>query len=61
MVTPADIAKVIEIWTGVPVSQMLECERQNLRHLEDDLASVSSARTRRSAPSRAPFAARAPA
>ncbi len=24
-------------WTGVPVSQMLESERQNLRHLEDDL------------------------
>ena len=37
MVTPADIAKVVEVWTGVPVSQMLEGERQNLRHLEDDL------------------------
>ena len=37
MVTPEDIAKVIEAWTGIPVSQMLEGERQNLRHLEDDL------------------------
>src|SRR5579871_3924533 len=37
MVTPADIAKVVETWTRVPVSQMLEGERQNLRHLEDDL------------------------
>ncbi len=37
MVTPADIAKVVETWTRVPVSQMLEGERENLRHLEDDL------------------------
>jgi ATP-dependent Clp protease ATP-binding subunit ClpC len=37
MVTPADVAKVVEGWTGVPVSQMLEGERANLRHLEDDL------------------------
>jgi ATP-dependent Clp protease ATP-binding subunit ClpC len=37
IVTPEHIAQVIELWTGVPVSQMLESERQNLRHLEDDL------------------------
>ncbi len=37
MVTPADIARVVEGWTSVPVSQMLEGERANLRHLEDDL------------------------
>ncbi len=37
MVTPEDVAKVVEGWTGVPVSQMLEGERANLRHLEDDL------------------------
>jgi ATP-dependent Clp protease ATP-binding subunit ClpC len=37
LVTPADIAKVVEGWTSVPVSQMLEGERENLRHLEDDL------------------------
>ncbi|HEU5199237.1 MAG TPA: ATP-dependent Clp protease ATP-binding subunit [Ktedonobacterales bacterium] len=37
MVTPEDIAKVVEAWTRVPVSQMLEGERQNLRHLEEDL------------------------
>ena len=37
IVTPEHIAQVVENWTGVPVSQMLESERQNLRGLEDDL------------------------
>ncbi|HLQ29018.1 MAG TPA: AAA family ATPase [Ktedonobacteraceae bacterium] len=37
VVTPELIAQVVENWTGVPVSQMLESERQNLRNLEDDL------------------------
>jgi ATP-dependent Clp protease ATP-binding subunit ClpC len=37
VVTPEHVARVVEQWTGVPVSQMLEGERQNLRHLEDDL------------------------
>jgi ATP-dependent Clp protease ATP-binding subunit ClpC len=37
IVTPEHIARVVEAWTGVPVSQMLESERQNLRNLEDDL------------------------
>ena len=37
LVTPEDIAKVVESWTGVPVSHMLESERQNLRNLEGDL------------------------
>src|SRR5579859_491134 len=37
LVTPALIARVVENWTGVPVSQMLESERQNLISLEDDL------------------------
>jgi ATP-dependent Clp protease ATP-binding subunit ClpC len=37
IVTPEHIAKVVENWTGVPVSQLLESERQNLRTLEDDL------------------------
>jgi ATP-dependent Clp protease ATP-binding subunit ClpC len=37
IVTPEHIAHVVETWTGVPVSQMLESERQNLRNLEDDL------------------------
>jgi ATP-dependent Clp protease ATP-binding subunit ClpC len=37
IVSPADIAKVVEGWTGVPVTQMLETERENLRHLETDL------------------------
>jgi ATP-dependent Clp protease ATP-binding subunit ClpC len=38
LVTPQDIAKTVEGWTGVPVSQMLEGERQNLIHLEADLS-----------------------
>ncbi|HTD18151.1 MAG TPA: ATP-dependent Clp protease ATP-binding subunit, partial [Ktedonobacteraceae bacterium] len=37
IVTPNLIAQVVENWTGVPVSQMLESERQNLRTLEADL------------------------
>jgi ATP-dependent Clp protease ATP-binding subunit ClpC len=37
VVTPELVARVVEQWTGVPVSQMVEGERQNLRHLEDDL------------------------
>jgi ATP-dependent Clp protease ATP-binding subunit ClpC len=37
IVTPEHIAHVVENWTGVPVSQMLESERQNLRLLDDDL------------------------
>ena len=38
LVTPEDVAKVVEGWSGVPVSQMLEGERQNLIHLEQDLS-----------------------
>ncbi len=38
MVMPEHIAHVVENWTGVPVSQMLEGERQNLRNLEEDLS-----------------------
>ena len=37
LVTPELIARVVETWTGVPVSQMLESERQNLRNLDADL------------------------
>jgi ATP-dependent Clp protease ATP-binding subunit ClpC len=37
LVTPELIAQSVENWTGVPVSQMLESERQNLLSLEGDL------------------------
>jgi ATP-dependent Clp protease ATP-binding subunit ClpC len=37
VVTPALVARVVEDWTGVPVTEMLESERQNLMNLEDDL------------------------
>jgi ATP-dependent Clp protease ATP-binding subunit ClpC len=37
VVKPEHVAQVVEQWTGVPVSQMLDSERKNLRTLEDDL------------------------
>ncbi len=37
LVTPEVVAQVVENWTSVPVSQMLEGERQNLLNLEGDL------------------------
>ncbi len=37
IVTPEQVAHVIENWTGVPVSQMLDSERANLRNLEESL------------------------
>jgi ATP-dependent Clp protease ATP-binding subunit ClpC len=37
VVTPELIAQIVENWTGVPVSQMVESERQNLINLESDL------------------------
>ncbi|QXD13763.1 ATP-dependent chaperone ClpB [Rhodocaloribacter litoris] len=32
-----DIAEIVSRWTGIPVSRMLESERQKLLHLEDEL------------------------
>ncbi len=37
VVTPEHVARVVEGWTGVPVGQMLEHERANLRNLEERL------------------------
>ncbi|GER91081.1 negative regulator of genetic competence ClpC/MecB [Dictyobacter vulcani] len=37
LVTPEQIAQVVELWTGVPVTQMLDSERKNLLTLETDL------------------------
>ena len=36
-VTAEDIADVVSRWTGIPVSKMLQSEREKLRHLEDEL------------------------
>lgn len=33
-----DIAEVVSRWTGIPVSKMLESEREKLLHLEEDLS-----------------------
>ncbi|MEX2032794.1 MAG: AAA family ATPase, partial [Dehalococcoidia bacterium] len=32
-----DVAEIVARWTGIPVSRMLESERQRLTHLEDEL------------------------
>ena len=36
-VTPEDIAEVVAKWTGIPVSKMLQSEREKLLHLEEEL------------------------
>jgi ATP-dependent Clp protease ATP-binding subunit ClpB len=36
-VTAEDIAEIVARWTGIPVSRMLESERERLAHLEDHL------------------------
>ena len=36
-VTDEEIAEVVSRWTGIPVSKMLEGEREKLLHLEDEL------------------------
>ncbi len=36
-VTEEEIAKIIERWTGIPVSKLMESEREKLLHLEDIL------------------------
>ena len=38
-VRPEQIASVVERWTGVPVSKMLEGEREKLLRMEDEIAS----------------------
>ncbi|HPJ28681.1 MAG TPA: ATP-dependent chaperone ClpB [Candidatus Sabulitectum sp.] len=36
-ITPEQIAEVLSRWTGIPVSRMLEGEREKLLHMEDSL------------------------
>jgi len=36
-VRPEQIAQVVERWTGIPTSKMLEGEREKLLHMEDEL------------------------
>ena len=36
-VTPDDIADVVSRWTGIPVSRMLQSEREKLVHMENEL------------------------
>jgi ATP-dependent Clp protease ATP-binding subunit ClpB len=37
-VTAEDIAEVVSRWTGIPITRMLESERERLTKLEDELA-----------------------
>jgi ATP-dependent Clp protease ATP-binding subunit ClpB len=39
VVDAEDVASVVARWTGIPVTRMLESEKQRLTHLEDELAS----------------------
>jgi ATP-dependent Clp protease ATP-binding subunit ClpB len=57
-VRPEQIAAVVERWTGIPTSKMLEGEREKLLRWKTSWASASSARPRPWAPSAAPCAAR---
>ena len=36
-VTADDIAEVVSRWTGIPVTRMLQSEKDKLLHLEDEL------------------------
>ena len=36
-VTADDIAEVVSRWTGIPVTRMLQSERDKLLHLEEEL------------------------
>ena len=36
-VTADDIADVVARWTGIPVTRMLQSEREKLLHLEEEL------------------------
>lgn len=36
-----DIAEIVSKWTGVPVTRMLQTEREKLLHLEENCTSVS--------------------
>ena len=37
-VTESDIAEIVSTWTGIPVSRMLEGEREKILHLEERIA-----------------------
>jgi len=37
VVEPEDIANVISRWTGIPVTKLVQSEREKLAHLEDYL------------------------
>jgi ATP-dependent Clp protease ATP-binding subunit ClpB len=39
VVDAEDVATVVARWTGIPVTRMLETEKQRLTHLEDELGS----------------------
>jgi ATP-dependent Clp protease ATP-binding subunit ClpB len=46
-VTEEEIGEVVSKWTGIPISKLLEGEKEKLLKLEEELHSGWSARTRR--------------
>ena len=40
-VTEADIAEIISKWTGIPISKLVESEKEKLLHLEGELHKLS--------------------
>jgi ATP-dependent Clp protease ATP-binding subunit ClpB len=59
-VRPEQIAEVVERWTGIPTSKMLEGEREKLLKMEEELGKrVIGQRQRGGPPSRAVRRARA--
>ena len=60
-VTPDQIAGVVSRWTGIPVDQMLEGERDKLLKMEDALAKRVVGQNEAVMPSRRPCGVRVPA
>ena len=56
-VTVEDLARVIELWTGIPASRIQESELKKLADLENVLASKVIGQKRRFPPLLPPFAA----
>jgi ATP-dependent Clp protease ATP-binding subunit ClpB len=46
-VTEEEIAEVVSRWTGIPVSKMLEGEREKLLRMEENCTGAWSGRRRR--------------
>ena len=57
-VTPEHIAAIVSRWTGIPVTKMLEGEREKLLHMEDELGRRVISQKEESKRYRTPFGVR---